>query len=78
MRPRGGSGSFRPLIVSAGSFQPGSFRPILGVGCFGLDRWVVSALSCFGPESFRPSFNMVGYKHGFVKMDRRTDERIDR
>ena len=46
---------------SAGSFRRGSFRPILGVGRFGLGRWVVSALGRFGPESFRPNFNMVGY-----------------
>ena len=35
---RFGPGSFRPE-----SFRPGSFRPILGVGRFGLGRWVVSA-----------------------------------
>ena len=35
---RFGPGSFRPK-----SFRPGSFRPILGVGRFGLGRWVVSA-----------------------------------
>ena len=29
------SGSFRPWVVSAGSFQPGWFRPIFGVGRFG-------------------------------------------
>ena len=56
-----GSGSFRPWVVSVGSFRPRSFRPILGVGLFGLGRWVVSDLSHFGPESFRPNFNMVGY-----------------
>ena len=41
------SGSFRPE-----SFRPGSFRPILGVGRFGLGRWVVSAN--FLGESIRP------------------------
>ena len=43
------SGSFRP-----GSIRPGSFRLNFGVGCFGLGRWVDSALGCFGPGSFRP------------------------
>ena len=32
------SGSFRPCVVSAGSFRPGSFRPIFGLGRFGLSR----------------------------------------
>ena len=32
----------------SGSFRPGSFRPNLGVGRFGLGRWVVSALGRFG------------------------------
>ena len=36
-----------------GSFRPGSFRPILGVGRFGLGRWVVSAN--FEGGSIRPS-----------------------
>ena len=49
-----GSGSFRPWVVSAESFR-------LGVGRFGLGRWVISALGRFGPESFRPNFNLVGY-----------------
>ena len=40
---RFGPGSFRPE-----SFRPGSFRPNLGVGCFGLGRWVDSALGRFG------------------------------
>ena len=44
---RFGPGSFRP-----GSIRPGSFRPILGVGRFGLGRWVVSAN--FRGESIRP------------------------
>ena len=44
---RFGPGSFRPE-----SFRPGSFRPILGVGRFGLGRWVVSAN--FIGESIRP------------------------
>ena len=47
--------------ISAGSFRPGSFRPILEVGRFGLGRSVVSALDRFGPESFRPNFNRVGF-----------------
>ena len=50
--PGNESGSFRPWVVSAGSFRPGSFRPIFGVGRFGLGRWVVSAN--FRGESFRP------------------------
>ena len=33
------------------------------VGCFGPVRLAVSALGHFGPESFQPNFNMVGYKH---------------
>ena len=32
------SGSFRPWVVSAESFRPGSFRPIFVVGRFGLRR----------------------------------------
>ena len=44
---RFGPGSFRPE-----SFRPGSFRPILGMGRFGLGRWVVSAN--FLGESIRP------------------------
>ena len=44
---RFGPGSFRPE-----SFRPGSFRPILGMGRFGLCRWVVSAN--FLGESIRP------------------------
>ena len=44
---RFGPGSFRPE-----SFRPGSFRPILGVGRFGLGRWVVSAN--FLGESIQP------------------------
>ena len=46
-----GSGSFRPCVVLAGWFRSGSFRPVLGVGRYGLGRWVVSALSHFGPIS---------------------------
>ena len=38
----------------SGSFWPGSFRPILGVGRFGHGRWVVSAN--FLGESFRPKY----------------------
>ena len=36
-----------PAVFGPGSFRPGSFRSILGVGHFGLGRWVVSALSHF-------------------------------
>ena len=38
----------------SGSFRPWSFRPNLGVGRFGLGRWVDSALCRFGPGSFLP------------------------
>ena len=41
---RFGPGSFRPW-----SIQLGLFRPNLGVGRFGLGRWVDSALGRFGP-----------------------------
>ena len=34
--------------MNPGRFGPGSFRPNLGVGRFGLGRWVVSALGRFG------------------------------
>ena len=39
--------------LNPGRFGPGSFRPIFGVGHFGLSRCVVSvsALSHFGPIS---------------------------
>ena len=40
---RFGHESFRPWVVSAGSFLPGSFRPNFRVGRFGLIWWVVSA-----------------------------------
>ena len=40
---RFGHESFRPCVVSAGSFRPGSFRPDLRVSRFGLFWWVVSA-----------------------------------
>ena len=40
---RFGHESFRPWVVSAGSFRPGLFRPDLRVGRFGLIWWVVSA-----------------------------------
>ena len=47
-----------PLLVKeSGSFRPGSFRPNLGVGRFGLGRWVGSALGRFGPVSFRPKID---------------------
>ena len=40
---RFGHESFRPWVVSAGSFRPGLFRPDFRVGRFGLIWWVVSA-----------------------------------
>ena len=40
---RFGPESFRPWVVSAGSFRPGLFRPYFRVGRFGLIWWVVSA-----------------------------------
>ena len=49
------SGSFRPWVVSAGSF-----RPNFGVSRFGLFWWVVSAVSRFGHGSFRPSVCVGG------------------
>ena len=45
-------GRFGPESFWPESFRPGSFRPILGVGRFGLGRWVVSAN--FLGESIRP------------------------
>ena len=45
-------GRFGPGSFRSESFRPGSFRPILGVGRFGLGRWVVSAN--FLGESIRP------------------------
>ena len=48
------SRSFRPWVVSAGSFRPGSIRPYFRVSRFGLFWWVVSAVSRFGRGSFRP------------------------
>ena len=55
----GESGSFRPWVVSAGSFRPGSFRPYFGVSRFGLFWWDVSAVSRFGRGSFRPVLLLV-------------------
>ena len=46
------SGRFGPESFRPESFRPGSFRPILGVGRFGLGRWVVSAN--FIGESIQP------------------------
>ena len=43
------SGSFPPWVVS-----PGRFALVLLVGRFALIRWVVSPVSCFARESFRP------------------------
>ena len=40
---RFGHESFRPWVVSAGSFRPGLFRPDFRAGRFGLIWWVVSA-----------------------------------
>ena len=37
-----------PGRFGPGSFRPGSYRPNFGVGCFGLGRWVDSALGRFG------------------------------
>ena len=54
-------GRFGPGSFRSESFRPGSFRPILGVGRFGLGRWVVSAN--FLGESIRPwvvSANVYG------------------
>ena len=48
------SGLFRPWVVSAGSFRPGSIRPYFRASRFGLFWWVVSAVSRFGRGSFRP------------------------
>ena len=42
------SGTFRPWVVSAGSFRPGSFRPKFGRGSF---RPIL--VGRFGPGSFR-------------------------
>ena len=53
------SGLFRPWVVSAGSFRPGSFRPYFGLSRFGLIWWVVSAVSRFGRGSFRPVWILV-------------------
>ena len=39
------------------SFRSGSFWPNLGVGRFGLGRWVDSALAHFGPVLFRPKID---------------------
>ena len=50
-----------PLPSQMVPSRSASFQPILGVGRFGLGRWVISALGHLGPESFRPNFNMVGY-----------------
>ena len=54
-----GALSFRPWVISvgsfrqkSGSFRPGSFRSNFGVGRFGLGRWVDSALGRFDPGSF--------------------------
>ena len=46
-----------PGRFGPGSFRPGSFWPNLGVGLFGLGRWVDSALGCFSPGSFRPKID---------------------
>ena len=57
-----GSGSFWPWVVLAGSF-----RPIFGVGRFGLGRWVISALGRFGPRVISAQFQYGRvYKHGLI------------
>ena len=48
------SGSFRPWVVSPGRFALSRFALVLLVGRFALIRWVVSPVSCFARESFRP------------------------
>ena len=48
---RFGHESFRPRIVSAGSFRPRSFRPDFRVGRFGLIWWVVSAPYTPAPQT---------------------------
>ena len=48
------SGSFRPWVVSPGRFALGRFALVFGVGRFALIRWVVSPVSRFARESFRP------------------------
>ena len=45
-------GRFGPRSFRSESFRPGSFRSILGVGCFLFGRWVVSAN--FLVETIRP------------------------
>ena len=45
------------LLAESGSFRPGSFRPNLGVGRFGLGRWIDSALGRFGHGSLRPKID---------------------
>ena len=48
------SGSFRPWVVSPGRFALSRFALVLRVGRFALIRWVVSPVSCFARELFRP------------------------
>ena len=48
------SGSFRPWVVSPGRFALSRFALVLWVGRFALIRWVVSPVSCFARELFRP------------------------
>ena len=46
--------------------RPESFRPILGVGRFGLGRWVISAnfwMSRFSPELFLPNYMETDQTH---------------
>ena len=79
--------SFPPVpgCCGPGLFRPGSFRPILGVGHFGLGRWVISAPSHFGQFQYGRV-----YKHGLiyiyiflggvgvVKVNVEMDRKIDR
>ena len=47
-------GSFCPRVVSPGRFALSRFALVLWVGRFALIRWVVSPVSCFAGELFRP------------------------
>ena len=48
------SGSFRPWVVSPGRFALSRLALVLWVGRFALIMWVVSPVSCFARELFRP------------------------
>ena len=62
----------------SGSFRPGSFQPILGVGRFGLGRWVVSAPSHFGPISLVYKHGLIFFVLFLVKVNAEMDRKIDR